>query len=99
MQKPVSVRYFTGRHGTDSATQVWSNRTDVSVFSNGFDDVAPMNDSRPFQKYQCSACGYIYDEAVGDADGGIAPGTYWDDIPDDWVCPECGVDKSFFDLM
>lgn len=56
-----------------------------------------MTESRPFRKFQCSACGYIYDEALGDPDGGIAPGTHWEDIPDDWVCPECGVDKSFFD--
>ena len=52
----------------------------------------------PYRKYACSACGYVYDEAVGDPDGGLPPGTRFEDIPDDWVCPECGVDKSFFDL-
>ncbi len=52
-----------------------------------------------YKKYICSACGYIYDEAAGDADGGIAEGTRFEDIPDDWVCPECGVDKSFFDPL
>lgn len=48
------------------------------------------------QKYMCEPCGYIYDPAVGDPDGGIAPGTAFEDIPDDWVCPVCGVGKSAF---
>ena len=39
------------------------------------------------KKYECEPCGYIYDPAVGDPDGGIAPGTAFEDIPDDWVCP------------
>ncbi len=46
-------------------------------------------------KYECP-CSYVYDEAVGDPDGGIAPGTKWEDIPDDWVCPVCGLSKSEF---
>ena len=49
------------------------------------------------KKYECMACGYIYDEAVGDPDSGIAPGTKWEDIPDDWVCPVCGVSKDEFE--
>lgn len=47
-------------------------------------------------RYFCEICGYIYDEAKGDPDGGIAPGTRWEDIPDDWVCPECGATKKEF---
>ncbi len=46
--------------------------------------------------YVCSVCGYEYDPAVGDPDGGIAPGTPFEDIPDDWVCPVCGVGKDMF---
>ena len=46
-------------------------------------------------KYECP-CGYVYDPAVGDPDGGIAPGTAWDDIPEDWVCPICGLGKDAF---
>ena len=49
------------------------------------------------KKYECTACGYIYDEALGDPDSGIAPGTKWDDIPSDWVCPVCGVGKEDFE--
>ena len=47
-------------------------------------------------KYVCNICGYIYDPAVGDPDGGIAPGTAFEDIPADWVCPVCGVGKDDF---
>lgn len=49
-----------------------------------------------WQTYICHACGYLYDEAVGDPDGGLAPGTRFADIPDDWACPLCGVTKSDF---
>ena len=44
----------------------------------------------------CDVCGYEYDPAIGDADSGIAPGTEFEDIPDDWECPICGVDKTNF---
>ncbi|MEA4897832.1 rubredoxin [Bacillota bacterium Meth-B3] len=47
-------------------------------------------------KYVCNVCGYVYDEVAGDPDNGIAPGTTWDALPDDFVCPLCGVDKSEF---
>ena len=46
------------------------------------------------QKYECITCGWIYDPELGDEDGGIAPGTPFEDIPDDWVCPVCGVGKD-----
>jgi len=44
------------------------------------------------KKYVCSVCGYVYDPAAGDPDNGVSPGTAFEDLPDDWVCPECGVD-------
>jgi rubredoxin len=47
-------------------------------------------------KYECEVCGYIYDPEIGDPDGGIEPGTKFEDIPEDWVCPECGVSKVDF---
>jgi len=46
-------------------------------------------------KYEC-ICGYVYDEAIGDADSGILPGTKWDDLPDDFTCPICGLGKDEF---
>jgi rubredoxin len=51
------------------------------------------------RKWQCLVCGFIYDEAAGLPDEGIAPGTLWEDIPDDWQCPECGVSKSDFEMI
>lgn len=47
-------------------------------------------------KYQCSVCGYIYDPEKGDPDGGIKPGTKFEDLPDDWTCPVCGASKDQF---
>ncbi len=49
------------------------------------------------QLYICRACGLIYDEEKGDPDSGIAPGTRFEDIPDDWECPLCGVTKTDFE--
>ena len=46
--------------------------------------------------YICDLCGYEYNEAAGDPDNGIAPGTPFASLPEDWTCPVCGLDKSFF---
>ena len=51
------------------------------------------------KKYYCVVCQWVYDHAVGDPDGGIEPGTAFEDIPDDWVCPLCGVGKDQFELV
>jgi flavin reductase (DIM6/NTAB) family NADH-FMN oxidoreductase RutF/rubredoxin len=50
-------------------------------------------------RYKCTVCGYIYDPALGDPDGGIKPGTAFEDIPNDWVCPVCGAEKSQFEKI
>ncbi len=50
-------------------------------------------------KYECDVCGYIYDPEQGDPDNGVAPGTPFEALPDDWVCPDCGADKSQFTKM
>ena len=47
--------------------------------------------------YICTICGYVYDPAVGDPDSGIAPGTSFADVPDDWACPMCAVGKDMFE--
>ena len=49
------------------------------------------------EKYICTICGYVYDEELGDPDNGVAAGTKIEDIPEDWVCPLCGVPKSDFE--
>ncbi len=51
------------------------------------------------RKWRCLTCRHIYDEELGDPEHGIAPGTRFEDLPDDWACPECGVDKSFYEPM
>lgn len=48
-------------------------------------------------KYVCTICGYVYDPAEGDSDNDIAPGTAFEDLPEDWVCPVCGAPKDQFE--
>ena len=50
-------------------------------------------------KFLCTICGYTYDPEEGDPDGGIAPGTAFEDIPEDWCCPVCGVTKAEFESV
>jgi len=50
-------------------------------------------------KYRCLVCGYIYDPDLGDPDSGVVPGTAFEDIPDSWVCPVCGVEKNQFEVV
>jgi rubredoxin len=57
---------------------------------------SPFNHQNDMEKYVCDVCGYEYDPAVGDPDNGIAPGTAFADLPEDWVCPTCGVGKDEF---
>ncbi len=49
-------------------------------------------------KYECP-CDYVYDPAVGDIDNGVEPGTPFDKVPEEWVCPVCGAEKEFFELV
>ncbi|HEY2864948.1 MAG TPA: rubredoxin [Casimicrobiaceae bacterium] len=51
------------------------------------------------KKYMCLICGHIYDEAFGDPDTGIAPGTRWEDVPPNWTCPDCGARKEDYELV
>jgi rubredoxin len=50
-------------------------------------------------KWECQVCGYVYDPAEGDENAGIAPGTSFEDLPEDWVCPVCGVGKDEFEKV
>jgi len=50
-------------------------------------------------KYKCTVCGYIYDPEKGDPDNGQGPGTSFENLPDGWVCPECGAPKSEFEKV
>jgi rubredoxin len=55
--------------------------------------------SSPLQRLICLGCGFSYDEALGLPQHGVPPGTRWRDIPDDWVCPDCGTPKSAFEMI
>lgn len=51
------------------------------------------------ERWVCVVCGYVYDPEIGDPDSGVAPGTSWEDVPEDWVCPLCAVGKDQFELV
>jgi len=51
------------------------------------------------KRYRCMTCSHVYDPAVGDPDSGVSPGTKFEDLPDDWTCPDCGAPKSDFEAM
>ncbi|MCH9665013.1 MAG: rubredoxin [Gammaproteobacteria bacterium] len=58
-----------------------------------------MNNTQEYKKWQCEICAFIYDEAEGWPEDNIAPGTRWEDVPDDWKCPDCGTTKSDFAMV
>jgi rubredoxin len=55
--------------------------------------------SERFDRWICLGCGFSYDEALGLPEHGLAPGTHWADVPEDWVCPDCGTAKAQFELV
>jgi rubredoxin len=55
--------------------------------------------SEEFKTWMCLICGWVYDEAAGLPDEGIAPGTRWEDVPMNWTCPECGARKEDFEMV
>lgn len=59
-------------------------------------EVRPRHEGK-IMKYRCILCSYVYDPAVGDPDNGVEPGTAFEDLPDTWVCPDCGADKDQFE--
>lgn len=64
--------------------------------------MSPASDvpaATPYRTFMCVVCGYIYYEAQGLPDEGFPPGTRWDDIPDTWTCPDCGVTKDDFEQV
>jgi flavin reductase (DIM6/NTAB) family NADH-FMN oxidoreductase RutF/rubredoxin len=84
--------------------QVRKGKTPKTAATYQKEDVAPGKakgetgmEGKRAQKYTCTVCGYVYDPAAGDPDNGIAPGTTFEDLPDDWVCPVCGVGKDQFE--
>lgn len=58
-----------------------------------------INTMKDFKKYICVICGFIYSEAEGWPEDGIEPGTRWDDVPENWFCPDCGAAKEDFEML
>jgi rubredoxin len=65
--------------------------------AHGLDGFIGPVPERKVMKYRCILCGYIYDPAVGDPENGVAPGTAFKDVPETWVCPDCGAGKDQFE--
>jgi rubredoxin len=65
----------------------------------GKDEETPKKEAESMASYKCNICGYVYNPAEGDPDGGIAAGTAFKDLPDSWVCPMCGAPKTAFEKM
>ncbi|NYT85161.1 rubredoxin [Pollutimonas harenae] len=57
------------------------------------------SEGEPYAAWICILCGWVYDESAGDPANGVAPGTRWADVPDDWTCPDCGVGKDEFEMV
>jgi rubredoxin len=62
-------------------------------------EVQPIAAGTGFKVWQCVLCGFVYDEAAGLPSDGIAPGTRWADIPENWLCPDCSATKSDFEMV
>ena len=58
-----------------------------------------MSKAASYKKYVCVVCGFIYDEALGIPEEGILPGTLWQAVPENWMCPDCGATKDDFEVM
>lgn len=59
---------------------------------------AALKAAVPARRWQCVVCGFVYDESEGMPSEGIAPGTAWEDVPEDWICPDCAAPKSDFEM-
>jgi len=70
------------------------------AFSGAFSDLRMTTENQvQFKTWMCLICGWVYDEAAGLPDEGIAPGTRWEDVPMNWTCPECGARKDDFEMV
>jgi len=77
------------------AKAVWNRFGPIS--KNGISAATTAERNAHMKKYVCTVCGYVYDPEAGDPDQGIAPGTGWEDVPEEYVCPTCGVGKDLFE--
>lgn len=71
----------------------------AAVPKNFFTDWTMSDTATQYRTWMCVVCGWIYDEEKGAPDEGIAPGTRWEDVPEYWVCPDCGAGKDDFEMI
>lgn len=83
--------------GGFGSTGKFGKRLEISIISVIMVSIKIQKEILFMAKYVCSICGYEYDEATGDPDNGLAPGTKWEDVPEDFTCPLCGVGKDMFE--
>ena len=87
----------------ESALSASCNGAAVGQWAPPHCTLEPMNEAvataTAYRTWMCVVCGFIYDEATGLPEEGIAPGTRWEDIPETWTCPDCGVTKDDFEMM
>jgi rubredoxin len=72
-----------------------SRRNQIDLYGHGMP--CPNNQEAMMKKYTCTVCGYTYDPATGDPDSNVQPGTPFEKLPADWVCPVCGAAKDAFE--
>lgn len=100
--EPMTYAYYHAvKGGRSSQNAPTYQKIDVPAAGNISASVSQpaVKGKTNMQKYVCKVCGYVYDPVVGDPDGGVKPGTAFADIPDTWVCPVCGADKSQFEAQ
>ena len=90
-EKPMTYEYY---HQVKGGISPQNAPTYVNEL-----DPKRKEDKKDMEKYKCSVCGYIYDPEKGDPDGGIKPGTGFEDLPEDWTCPVCGAAKDAFEKV
>jgi rubredoxin len=96
----LQARLAAGGGGTDAPLVVSLDETPPSQAANPADTAAGNTVSADdFKQWVCVICGWVYDEATGLPDEGVAPGTRWADVPADWRCPLCDVGKEDFALV
>jgi len=80
-------------------TRNYNNDINYTYFTSTSKNNHNINWEVKMGKWECSVCGYIYDPEKGDPDNGVEPGTPFESLPDDWVCPSCGAGKDLFDEL
>ncbi len=97
-QEPMTyAHYHQVKRGATPPAAPTYQKQEITAVNNVQNTSLTGKEETKMKKYECTVCGYVYDPQVGDPDSGVAPGTAFEDIPDSWVCPVCGVAKDSFE--